>query len=118
MPPAQAARGHAQEGRGPQGRGPAAQQASRDLTITAIPGVVAAGGTWTKVWQAAGNSADGIIPDQDGSVLVAQEDYDTVLKIDQNGKTSVAVANAKGIGSISMDRQGRRHRLAPTGEAP
>lgn len=94
-----------------QGRGPAPQQARqqapRNLAITAIPGVVAAGGTWTKVWQAAGNSADGIIPDKDGSVLVAQEDYDTVLRIDENGKTSVAVANAKGIGSISRDREGR-----------
>jgi len=85
----------------------AAQQSPRDLTITAIPGVVAAGGKWTKIWQAAGNSADGILPEKDGSVLVAQEDYDTVLKIDENGKASAAVANAKGIGSLSMDRQGR-----------
>jgi gluconolactonase len=69
--------------------------------------VVDAGVTWTKIWQAAGNSADGILPDKDGSVLVAQEDYDTVLKIDKDGKTSVRVADAKGIGSISMDRQGR-----------
>ena len=38
---------------------------------------------------------------------MAQEDYDTVLDIDENGKASVAVANAKGVGSISMDRQGR-----------
>jgi hypothetical protein len=48
-----------------------------------------------------------ILPDKDGSVLVAQEDYDTVLKIDKNNKASVAVANAKGVGSLSMDRQGR-----------
>ncbi len=93
-------------GRG-QGRGPATPPAPRDLTINAIPGVVAAGGRWSKVWQQAGNSADGIIPLKDGSVLVAQEDYDTVLKIDKDGKTSVHVANANGIGSISMDRKGR-----------
>jgi gluconolactonase len=113
VPPAQSAsqsggaRGPEFAGKGQQGRGPAAQQASRDLAITAIPGVVAAGGKWTKVWQAAGNSADGILPDKNGSVLVAQEDYDTVLKIDEDGKASVIVANAKGIGSLSMDRQGR-----------
>lgn len=96
------------------GRGPtrlvpaaAAEPVARNVTITAIPGVVAAGGSWTKVWQEGGNSADGIIPDKDGSVLVAQEDYDTVLKIDANGHTSVAVADAKGVGSLSMDRQGR-----------
>jgi gluconolactonase len=94
-------------GQDQQGRTQGAQRIQRDLTITAIPGVVAAGGKWTKVWQAAGNSADGILPDEDGSVLVAQEDYDTVLKIDENGKSSVSVTNAKGVGSLSMDRQGR-----------
>jgi gluconolactonase len=101
-------------GRGPgappppqQGRGPAPQRIPRDGTVTSIPGVVAAGATWTKVWQGGGNSADGIIAHQDGSALVAQEDYDAVLKIDPNDKASVYLANAKGIGSLSMDRQGR-----------
>lgn len=105
--PAGGAREQGAAAQGQQGRGEAAQQAPRNLTITAIPGVVAAGDKWTKVWQEAGNSADGIISDQDGSVLVAQEDYDTVLRIDKNGYASVAVANAKGVGSLSMDRQGR-----------
>ena len=109
MPSPQAGGGRGQGATGQEqpGRSQAAQQAPRNLTITAIPGVVSAGGKWTKVWQAGGNSADGILPDKDGSVLVAQEDYDTVLKIDENGKTFVSVANAKGIGSLSMDRQGR-----------
>lgn len=108
MPPAQVGGARAGiSGQVQPGRTQVAEQVPRDLTIAAIPGVVAAGGTWTKIWQAAGNSADGILPDKDGSVLVAQEDYDTVLKIDENGKASVTVANAKGIGSLSMDRQGR-----------
>jgi gluconolactonase len=89
------------------GRGPAAPPAPRNTTITDIPRVVAADARWTKIWQAPGNSADGVLADKDGSVLVAQEDYDAVLKIDVNGKSSVFVANAKGIGSLSMDRQGR-----------
>src|SRR5439155_1493260 len=88
-------------------RSPAAPPAPRNTTITAIPGVVAADVKWTKVWQAPGNSADGILADKDGNALVAQEDYDAVLKIDVNGKSSVLVANAKGVGSLSMDRQGR-----------
>jgi gluconolactonase len=79
----------------------------RDLPITAIPGVAAAGGAWTKVWQQAGNSADGLIPDKDGNVLMAQEDYDTVLRLDRNGAASVAVAGTKGLGALSIDRQGR-----------
>jgi sugar lactone lactonase YvrE len=89
------------------GRGPAPQRIPRDVTVTNIPGVVAAGAKWTKVWQAGGNSADGIVADKDGSALVAQEDYDAVLKIDENGKASVYVSNARGVGSLSMDRQGR-----------
>src|SRR5207237_9209755 len=72
-----------------------------------IEDVVAAGMKWTKVWQSGGNSADGIVPDKDGNMLVAQEDFDAVLKIDKNDKTSVFVPNAKGVGSLSMDRQGR-----------
>src|SRR5205823_4955425 len=70
-------------------------------------GVVAADAKWIKIWQQGGNSADGILADKDGNALVAQEDYDTVLKIDAKGKSSIFVANAKGIGSLSMDRQGR-----------
>src|SRR5262245_21599642 len=89
------------------GRGPAAPPVTRDATAMEIPGVVAAGAKWTKVWQAPGNSADGIIADKEGNALVAQEDYDAVLKIDKNDKASVYVSNAKGVGSLSMDQQGR-----------
>jgi gluconolactonase len=91
---------------GERGRG-AAQPVPRPVTITGIPGVVAGGVTWTKVWQGGGNSADGILTHPDGSALVAQEDFDTVLKIAPSGTTSVFVTGAKGIGSLSMDRQGR-----------
>ena len=80
---------------------------ARDLPIKAIPGVIADGVKWTKVWQQAGNSSDGLIPDKDGNVLMAQEDYDTVLRLHPDGKTDVAVAGAKGIGAVSIDRQGR-----------
>ena len=103
--PAGAGRGAAAPGQAGQGRGQAQPRAVRD--VTEIAGIVAAGAQWTKIWQAAGNSADGILVDRDGSVLVAQEDYDAVLKIDANGKSSVFVSNAKGVGSLSMDRQGR-----------
>jgi gluconolactonase len=107
-PAAPAAGGGGQAGARGAGRGgAAAQPVPREATVTAIPGVVAAGSKWTKIWQAGGNSADGIIADKDGNALVAQEDFDAVLKIDPNGKSSVFVSNAKGIGSISMDRQGR-----------
>jgi gluconolactonase len=103
--PAAAGRGGGGAQQGQAARGEAQPRVARD--VTEIAGIVAAGMKWTKVWQGAGNSADGIIPDKDGSMLVAQEDFDSVLKIDKNDKTSVFVKDAKGLGSLSMDRQGR-----------
>lgn len=91
----------------PQGAAPAAPAPRQNLPVTAIPGVIAAGAAWTKVWQQAGNSSDGLIPDKDGNVLMAQEDYDTVLRLHADGSTDVAVSGAKGIGAVSVDRQGR-----------
>jgi gluconolactonase len=102
----QAAAGGGRGRAGQAGRGAATQQGPA-AEVTALPGIVAAGTKWTKVWQGAGNSADGILADKDGNALVAQEDYDAVLRIDANDRTSVFVSNAKGVGSLSMDRQGR-----------
>lgn len=79
---------------------------SRPYTVAAIPGVVAAGATWTKVWQQGGNSADGIVPDKSGAILLAQEDYDGALRVDAAGKVSQAVAGSYGLSSLSMDRAG------------
>ena len=88
--------------------------APRDLTINAIPGVVAAGGAWKKVWQQGGNSADGLTPTPDGGVLFAQEDYDTALKLDRADKLSTAIAGAGGLSSLSMDRGGKLWGLSRT----
>ena len=102
QPVAQAGGGGRGAGTQGQGRGQAAPRGE----VTPIPGIVAAGSKWTKVWQAGGNSADGILADKDGNILVAQEDFDAVLRIDKDDKASVFVSNAKGVGSLSMDRQG------------
>jgi gluconolactonase len=100
--------GQGQASRGGGGGDAGAQRPiPRDTTVTMIPGVVAAGAAWTKVWQQAGNSADGIITDSDGNVLVAQFDFDTVLMIDGSGRTKPFVTNARSVGSLSMDRRGR-----------
>src|SRR5688500_15029087 len=68
-PPAPAARGGGAGAR-PGGAGPAAAApaaapatfppAPAEYTVTAIPGVIAAGQKWTKVWETSGNNADGI----------------------------------------------------------
>jgi gluconolactonase len=78
----------------------------REAAITAIAGVVAAGTTWELIW-ADFETADGIIGTADGGVLFAQEQTDTIRKLDVNGKESTFIAATRGAGSISLDAQGR-----------
>jgi gluconolactonase len=101
QPVAQPAPAQGQAGAAAQPQGP------RDVTVMQIPGVVAAGAKWAKVWQTGGNNADGIIADKDGGLLVAQEDNSAVVKIDTKDKASVFLSNTKRAGSLAMDRQGR-----------
>src|SRR5882672_7501903 len=46
--------------------------AAKEVMVTAIPGVIAAGAKWKLVWQGPDN-ADGIIGTKDGGLLFAQE---------------------------------------------
>src|SRR5262245_47996590 len=78
-PPAAAGRGG---GPAPAPAAPAAPQTARDYTVTAIPGVIAAGQRWTVLWEDAANNADGIVALDDGSLLIAQNDRSDVVKID------------------------------------
>ena len=80
--------------------------ARREVTVNAIPGVVAAGATWTLVWQGTDN-ADGIVGTDDGGLLFAQEQPNRISKLDQNDQVSVFVQNTRGTGSVSMDSRGR-----------
>jgi gluconolactonase len=78
----------------------------RATTVTAIPGVVAADAKWEIVW-ADFETADGIVGTPDGGVLFAQEQTDTVRKLDVNGKEFVFVKDTFGAGAVSLDAQGR-----------
>lgn len=89
-----------------QGRGAATPPAPRDATVTAIPGVIAAGARFTQVFQTVGNNVDGIVAASDGSLLASQEDNNAVLKIDKDDRASVFLAGVA-VGSLSIDRQGR-----------
>src|SRR5204863_8568821 len=79
----------------PQGGGPAAAAAPAtfppppaEYTVTEIPGVIAAGQKWTKVWEVSGNNADGILADKDGDLLIAQNHNSAVVKLETSGKVS------------------------------
>jgi gluconolactonase len=91
---------------------PAAQQQqgqpqpARQVSVTAIPGVVAASATWTLAWSGTDN-ADGLVGAADGGLLFAQEQPDRVSKLDRNDRVSVVVEDTHGAGSLAMDREGR-----------
>jgi len=89
-----------------QGGAPALLPGERPVTVTAIPGVVAADAKWELVW-ADFETADGIVGTPDGGVLFAQEQTDTIRKLDVNGKEWVFVKDTFGAGAVSMDAQGR-----------
>jgi gluconolactonase len=95
-----AGRGAAPGGRGAQPPGP------RDYTVSAIPGVIAAGQRWTFLWQQAGNNGDGIVGTNDGGLLLAQNDSSVVVKLDKNNKTSVAYSDTHTGGALSMNAKG------------
>ncbi len=85
----------------------------RAATVTEIPGVVAAGATWELVW-ADFNTADGIVGTPDGGILFAQEQTDSIRKLDANNKEYVFVADAHGPGAVSMDSEGRVYAVQRT----
>jgi gluconolactonase len=83
-----------------------AGQGVRDVTVTAIPGVVAAGATWSTAWQGTDN-ADGLVGTSDGGLLFAQEQPRRISKLDATDRASVFLSDTHGVGSIGIDSKGR-----------
>jgi gluconolactonase len=81
-------------------------QSAREVTVTAIPGVVAAGATWRVAWQGTDN-ADGLVGTADGGVLFAQEQPRRISKLDAMDRVSVVLGDTRGVGSIGIDSKGR-----------
>jgi gluconolactonase len=102
-PPARGGGGGGQ-GKGGPGRGPA--PAAANGPVMEIPGVVAAGQQWKDIWQVDGNNADGIVATKDGGILIAQNDKSEVVKLDKNGKASVAYMGTNTGGSLAMNSKG------------
>src|SRR5260370_40872153 len=87
----------------------AAQQllpGEREAVVAGIPGIIDAGTKWQLIW-ADFKTADGIVGTPDGGVIFAQEQTDTIRKIDVNNKEWVYFTDTHGAGSVSMDPQGR-----------
>lgn len=78
----------------------------KEVTVAAIPGIVAGGAKWALVWQGNEN-ADGIIGSPDGGLLFAQEQLNQISKLDKNGKFSVYLSTAHGPGAVAIGPKGR-----------
>ncbi|MEQ1884568.1 MAG: SMP-30/gluconolactonase/LRE family protein [Bryobacteraceae bacterium] len=90
----------------PAGKRAPEPQGVREVTVTEIPGVVAAGAKWELVWQGPDN-ADGIVGTPDGGLLVAKEQPNQIAKLDKSGQPSVYLDNPHGPGSVAIDAKGR-----------
>lgn len=78
----------------------------REASVSAIPGVVAAGTQWQRIW-ADFVTADGIVGTADGGVIFAQEQTDRILKLGADGREFTLVPGTRGAGSVSLDANGR-----------
>src|SRR2546427_1045308 len=81
-------------------------EGERDVTITGIPGVIAAGTKWKIAWQGADN-ADGLVGTPDGGLLFAQEQPSIIGKLDKDDHYSVFIKDTHGAGAVTIDKQGR-----------
>lgn len=85
---------------------PPATYDAREYTVSAIPGVIAAGARWTPVWNGDGNNADGLVATDDGGVLFVQNDENRVGKIDRNGNVIFPYTGLNVSGSVAVNSKG------------
>ncbi len=78
----------------------------RAAMVTAIAGVVSADAQWELVW-ADFKTADGLVPTPDGGILFAQEQSDTIRRLDAANRETIEIANTQATGAVSVDAQGR-----------
>jgi len=102
----QAAGGGAPRGGAPAAAAQTGPPAHRDYTVSAIPGVIAAGQKWKSIWTGTGNNADGIIATSDGGILAAQNTDSKVMKIDKNNKVTFPYTDTNTGGALAMNKKG------------
>lgn len=78
----------------------------KQVTVTGIPGVIAAGAQWKLVWQGPDN-ADGLVGTKEGGILFAQEQPSTVGLLDPKDKFSIFATDTHGTGALGIDFKGR-----------
>src|SRR5712692_7123276 len=72
-------------------------QGDKDVMITEIPGVIAAGSKWKIAWQGTDN-ADGLVGTPDGGLLFGQEQPSVIGKLDRDDHYSIYIKDTHGAG--------------------
>ncbi len=78
----------------------------KEAVIPAIDGIVAAGAKWELAW-AGFMTADGMTGTDDGGLLVAQEQGNSIRKLAPDGTEQVYLSGVAGAGAVSIDARGR-----------
>jgi gluconolactonase len=88
------------------GGGPPPQPPAFDNNpVTAIPGVIAAGQRWRKVWEGSGNNTDSPIATDKG-ILLAMNDLSQIIEIGLDGTTSVIATDTYTGGAMAVTPDG------------
>lgn len=89
----------------------------KEVTVTEIPGVVAAGVKWQLIW-VGNNNADGLAGTADGGILFGQEQPNIIGKIDKHDKYSIFAMDTHGTGAVGIDKKGGVYGIARTCTEP
>ena len=85
----------------------------KEVTITEIPGVIAANSQWKIAWQGTA-TADGMAGTKDGGLLMAQEQTNHINKLDKNDKFSVFLSTPHGPGAVAIAKNGQIYTVERT----
>src|SRR5215471_7858046 len=87
-----------------------AQQApvpEKEVTVTAIPGVIAARTKVERVWTGI-NAGDGLIAEPNGTLLLPEQgEANTISRVDKNGKVTPYLSDTNEAGGVAIDAKGR-----------
>ncbi len=89
----------------PPGQRPPAPQFD-NAPIAGIPGIVAAGQRWRKVWEGTGNNTDSPIATDKG-ILLAQNDLSQIVEIGLDGSSTVIASDTYTGGALAITPAGK-----------
>jgi gluconolactonase len=90
-----------------QGKAQQQPMPEKEVTTTAIPGVVAAGTKVERVWTGL-NAGDGLIAEPNGTLLLPEQgEANTISRVDKNGKVTPYLNDTNEAGGVAIDPKGR-----------